>query len=215
MIGRHSTLNDCVFAQAFVKLSEDVYLISVGLAEALGIAVALSMDSFTVAWGVGVDQGTVHPVPAARLSLSFGFVQGSILVLGWLGGNGVARIVSSYGYWMAFIILVTLGFWMIGGKSRTGRNFKTDPTSGITLILLSLATSVDAFAVGFSFALIDAGILVLGLIVGLVTVILTLTGVFAGVQTRHVLPPGVEILGGTIVILVAVWILLSHVFYWP
>ncbi len=97
-------------------------MISVGLAEALGIAVALSMDSFAVAWGVGVDQGTVHPVPAVRLSLSFGFVQGSILVLGWLGGNGIARIVSSYGYWMAFIILLTLGFWMIGGTSKRRLN---------------------------------------------------------------------------------------------
>jgi putative Mn2+ efflux pump MntP len=187
-------------------------VVYVGLPEAIGIAVALSMDSFTVAWGVSVDQGTVHSVPAVRLSLSFGFVQGSILILGWLSGNGVARIVFSYGYWMAFIILITLGFWMIGSKSKTERNFKADPTSGITLILLSFATSVDAFAVGFSFALIAVPILVLGLIVGLVTVILTLTGVLAGVQTRHVLPPGVEILGGTIVILVAVWILLSHIF---
>jgi len=181
-----------------------------GLAEAMGIAVALSMDSFTVAWGVGVDQGTVRPASATRLSLTFGLVQGSVLVIGWLGGNVVARVVSFYGYWVAFIILLALGTWMICGQSETEKYSKADPTSGITLILLSFATSIDAFAVGFSFALIGARILTLGLIVGLVTATLTLTGVFAGVQTRHLLPAGVEALGGTVVILVAVWILLSH-----
>ena len=185
---------------------------SVGIPEALGIAVALSMDSLTVAWGVGVDQETVRPLPAARLSVTFGLVQGCVLVLGWLGGSGLVRIISNYGYWIACTILVALGFWMIGGKMKAGKHSEIDPTSGITVVLLAFATSIDAFVVGFSLGLIYARILDIGFIVGTVTVILALAGLFAGGLTRHVLPAGVEILGGSILILVAVWILLSHIF---
>lgn len=128
---------------------------SMSLWYTLGIALALAMDAFAVSVAAGVQAPTLGFEKTARLALSFGFFQFLMTVLGWLAGRSLSRWLEAADHWVAFGLLVFIGGRMIWESYRRGEESPRDPTRGWTLFVLSIATSIDALAVGLSFALLE------------------------------------------------------------
>ncbi len=181
------------------------------------IAVGLGMDAFSVAIGIGAVRGRVSPGPVLRLSVSFGIFQFFMPVLGWLAGRTVVERISAYDHWVAFGLLLFVGARMIHesfageGRERTDRE---DPTRGWTLLMLSVATSIDALAVGVSFVGLELHVYGTAAVIGGITFALSLFGVLgAGRLSRNMGDGRCEILGGVILVLLGAKILLQGLFF--
>ncbi|NPU83334.1 MAG: manganese efflux pump [Syntrophaceae bacterium] len=177
------------------------------------IAVGLGMDAFSVAIGIGAVRGRVSPGPVLRLSVSFGAFQFFMPLLGWLAGSTVVERISEYDHWVAFGLLLFVGVRMIheslAGDGKTGGN-REDPTRGWTLLMLSVATSIDALAVGMTMALLKTPILYPSVVIGVVAFVMTMAGMLAGRRLASLFGRKVELLGGLILIGIGVQILVEH-----
>jgi putative Mn2+ efflux pump MntP len=176
--------------------------------EVLGIAVALAMDAFTVSCGVGLILRDVSGRQQFRLSWHFGFFQFLMPIVGWMAGYGIAGPAGAFGKWLAFAVLLLLGLKMIwSATKRTPISGAADPTRGISLVLLSLAVSIDALGVGFSLSLIEVGVFWPSVVIGIVTSMFTLVGL----RLCRVIGSGFErpamIVGGLILIAIGIKIL--------
>ncbi|MCX7636034.1 MAG: manganese efflux pump MntP family protein, partial [Syntrophales bacterium] len=121
----------------------------------LAIALGLAMDAFSVAVGVGAARRTPGFLPLFRLAAAFGFFQFFMPIAGWMGGSTVAPFIGAYDHWVAFGLLALVGGKMIyDGVGGEEEHRSLDPTRGWTLLMLSVATSIDALAVGLSLALL-------------------------------------------------------------
>ena len=134
-------------------------------------------------------------------------------VLGWLAGRTVVELIAGYDHWVAFILLALVGTRMIweSFRSRDGNSKSTDMTRGFLLLTLSLATSIDALAVGLTFAFIKINIVVASLTIGVVASVATAIGFLLGRKAGHLIGRRVEAIGGIILIGIAIRILLEHV----
>jgi len=184
------------------------------LATILLIALALAVDAFAVAVAAGVSLCTVGARQTFRLSWHFGIFQAGMTILGWAAGLTVRAFIETVAPWIAFGLLATIGGRMVIEALRTTAEDKTasDPTSGRTLIFLSVATSIDALAVGISFALLGTPVWLPALLIGIVASVLTVAGLylgcFAGSASR--LGAKAEIAGGLVLIGIGVNILHQH-----
>jgi len=179
------------------------------------IAIGLGMDAFSVAVGTGFTAKRVDPGQLLRLSAGFGLFQFMMPILGWTAGRTVADLISRYDHWVAFALLAGVGAKMIFDSIRanddeTGRQPETsDPTKGLSLLVLSVATSIDAFAVGLSFALLDVSVMAASIIIGIVAFAMTAGGIFLGAHAGNKLGNKAGILGGLILIAIGLRILLK------
>ncbi len=196
-----------------------------------GISVALAMDAFAVSIGISAFLKNVSVRQVFRLSFHFGFFQAMMPVLGWATGSQLGNLVSDYDHWLAFLILNGLGIKMIY-QCLTNKEEKVvnkdisenvsglsnskdskDPTRGFSLVLLSFATSIDAYAVGLTFSFIGVSIWFPAFWIGLTASFFTILGMrigtFVGLRFGKVM----EILGGVILILLGVRILLEHTIF--
>ncbi len=181
------------------------------LIEVLLIAVGLAMDCFAVSLGIGTTRFASGPRPLFRLSFHFGLFQALMPALGWLVGTRVAGFVSAFDHWIAFGLLAFVGVRMIrSGLDADSESHSTDPSRGGTLIMLSIATSIDAFAVGLSLAMLRVSIFYPSLIIGLVTGGLALTGLLIGGRLGQVFGKRMEFIGGILLILIGLRVLISH-----
>ncbi|MCI4397813.1 MAG: manganese efflux pump, partial [Acidobacteria bacterium] len=150
----------------------------------LGLAVALSMDALAVAVAVGVKIGGVSRRQTFRLAFHFGLFQSLMPLLGWSAGMTVASVIQSFDHFAAFALLALVGGHMVwaGVRSREESEaaLKDDPTRGLSLLALSVATSLDALAVGFSLSLINVSVWWPALLIGLVCAAITAAGLQAG-----------------------------------
>jgi putative Mn2+ efflux pump MntP len=178
----------------------------------LGIAVALAMDAFAVALGAGLSLERMTGRHLFRLGFHFGLFQALMPVLGWFAGLTVQRWIAAYDPWVAFALLAFVGGKMIREALREHGedHVRTDPTRGMNLVLLSLATSIDALAVGLSLAMLKVEIWVPALVIGLVAGVLTVVGMFLGRRIGAAWGQRVEILGGVVLIAIGVKILLDQ-----
>lgn len=124
------------------------------------LAVALSMDAFAVAVASGCSLRSPRPRHYVRLSAAFGFFQFFMPVLGWYLGQSVRSYMEDWDHWIAFGLLAWVGGSMLRSafvalKNREASCPAVDPTAGSNLVVLSLATSIDALAVGLSFAMLQ------------------------------------------------------------
>jgi manganese efflux pump family protein len=175
------------------------------------IAMGLGMDAFSVAISAGAFPRTDSLRAALRLSFAFGIFQTIMPIAGWVAGTTVADMIASYDHWVAFAILSGVGGKMImESVSRSEKNFRTDPTRGWTLLMLSVATSIDALAVGLGFAFLKIPILCPSLIIGIVTFIMSMIGMFFGKALGKILGTKVEMIGGIILVGIGVKILMEH-----
>ena len=178
----------------------------------LFIAVGLGMDAFAVAIGAGIVIRKLSFGHVFRLSFHFGLFQFLMPIIGWLAGRTIAAYIINYGHWVAFFLLVFIGGKMIGNafKKDDGKIAQADPTKGINLIILSIATSIDALAVGLSLAHLDITILYPSVIIGIVAAIMTIIGISLGKGLGKIGGKKVGILGGLILIGIGIKILIEY-----
>ncbi len=179
----------------------------------LAIAVGLAMDAFAVAVAVGTR---LHPLTFRhyfRLSFHFGLFQALMPVIGWFLGSRIERFMGRLDHWIAFALLIWIGGKMLYDSSKQGDQIDAnvvDPTRKWSLVLLSLATSTDALAVGFSIALLQVSIVLPSVIIGLVALAFTAFGLSIGHRLGVAIGRRAGFLGGLVLIAIAIRIVISH-----
>jgi len=175
------------------------------------LAVGLGLDAFSVAIAIGAANAKKSWAPVLRLSLAFGLFQFFMPLAGWLAGSTVVDRIQAFDHWIAFALLVLVGGKMIReGFEKEKDEEKADQTLGWPLFLLSIATSIDALAVGFSFSLLKTPILFPAAIIGMVCFVMTAVGMVFGKGLARIFGRKVEILGGLVLIAIGVKILNEH-----
>ncbi len=178
------------------------------------IAIGLAMDCFAVSLGVGTAGTAVGLRSTFRLFFHFGLFQAGMTLLGWLAGKTVVNYISSIDHWVAFGLLLFVGLRMIrGGLQKAGEEPSIpDPSRGLTLVMLSIATSIDALAVGLSLALLSVNVIWAALLIGGVSATLSLVGLLLGNQLGMRFGKSMEVLGGIILIGIGLRVLITHLF---
>jgi putative Mn2+ efflux pump MntP len=178
----------------------------------LALAFALAMDAFAVAIVAGLSLKPLTKRRVFRLSFHFGLFQALMPTLGWLAGSAVYRYLSAFDHWIAFGLLALVGTRMIvgAGGEDSGKLRASDPTSGWNLVLLSVATSVDALAIGLSLAMVGSSIAVPAVVIGFVAAGMTVIGMVLGRQIGTIWGKRVEIAGGLILIAIGIRIVVDH-----
>ncbi len=175
------------------------------------IAFGLSMDAFAVSISNGMtirQQRTNH---AIRIGLFFGFFQALMPLLGWSAGLSLRDLISGVDHWIAFGLLSLIGCKMIYESMKMDGQKKEVPTLSLPMLLmLSIATSIDALAVGISFALLNISIVTPIIVIGTVTFILSFLGVLIGNKAGHFFERNIEVIGGLILIGIGIKILIEH-----
>ncbi len=177
------------------------------------IAVGLAMDAFAVSLGIGTAGRANNGRAVFRLAFHFGFFQGAMTLLGWLLGSTIAGLIANFDHWLAFALLAWVGARMMKeGFAREGKESKLmeDPSRGRTLMVLCVATSIDAMAVGLSMAMIEANVLFASVVIGVITLGLSLVGLLAGNGLGIRFGKRMEVLGGLLLVGIGVRIVLSH-----
>ena len=178
----------------------------------IGVAVGLAMDAFAVSIGAGLTLKTVDARQTLRLAWHFGLFQALMPIIGWLAGLSVERWIAPVDHWIAFGLLAVIGGKMIHEalKDDDEETRRGDPTKGWSLVLLSLATSIDALAVGLSLALLDVSIWWPAVVIGLVAGAFTTVGMQLGKRFGALLGRRMESVGGIVLIAIGVKILVEH-----
>ena len=174
------------------------------------IAFGLAMDSFSVSVANGLSSKAFDFQKAIILALFFGFFQAVMPIIGWISGLTVAELISGFDHWIAFMLLFIVGLRMIyESKNQDSKSFITSFNFKVILIL-SIATSIDAFAVGLSLSFIQIEIWIPSILIGIITFFLSFLGVFLGGKFGEVLKNKVGIVGGIILIIIGIRMLLEH-----
>jgi putative Mn2+ efflux pump MntP len=178
------------------------------------IGIGLSMDCFAVSLAIGTTTKTRLVYAAVIIACFFGAFQAGMTVIGWLAGSSIIGLISAYDHWIAFILLAIVGGKMIWEGVRGGEEeAHIEVVRFVPVIVLSLATSIDALAVGVSFGVLRTAVLIPALIIGLVCFIISFAGVMLGERLEELLGNKMEIIGGLILILIGINILSGHLFW--
>jgi manganese efflux pump family protein len=177
----------------------------------VAIAVGLSMDALAVSVANGFMIRQLRFRHAFRIAFFFGFFQFFMPIIGWAAGRYFNPFIGGFDHWIAFGLLLFTGVKMIvesrsldpACESRSCVHFPT-------LLLMSVATSIDALAVGISFAVLEVGILEPVLIIGALTFVVCIAGIYVGNRIGHLFENALEIAGGVIIIGTGIKILLEH-----
>ncbi len=180
------------------------------LLEIITISVGLAMDACAVSLAAGASGRTRGKRAAFRLAFHFGLFQFLMPVVGWFGGEYLAGPIGVMAPWVAFALLVIVGGRMILSSLSGGDPIRLDPSRGTVLVGLSLATSIDALAVGFSLAMLQVNVWQPAVIIGLVTAALSLLGLKLGSLLGSRFGRGMELAGGLLLILIGGRILFEH-----
>lgn len=180
-----------------------------GLLELFLIAVGLSMDAFAVSVCKGLSVRKLNAGHAALAGLYFGGFQFLMPVIGWLLGYRFESVITDFDHWIAFALLSLIGAGMIK-ESREESEELSDDFSFKTMLLLAIATSIDALAVGISFAFLEVTILPAAALIGVTTFVLSAAGIYIGHVFGMKYKAKAELIGGMILILIGLKILLEH-----
>lgn len=175
------------------------------------IAVGLAMDASAVSLVAAASGYAKDPRSVFRLSFHFGLFQFLMPIIGWMLGRSVVRYIFSIDHWIAFCLLAFVGIKMIrSGLKPPEQSLKNDPSRGNTLVMLSIATSIDALAIGLSLAVLKVNIWYPSAVIGLITAVLSLTAIKLGNQMGILLGHRMEIIGGIILVAIGLRILVSR-----
>ena len=175
------------------------------------IAVALAMDAFAVSIASGVTIKQLKMRHALTIGAWFGLFQAVMPFIGWVSGVKLRAFIGGVDHWIAFALLFFIGGKMIYESFKIEEVEKrTDPLDMYVLFVLSVATSIDALAAGMSFAMLDVSIAMPVLVIGVVTFVMSVGGVWIGDKCGHLFEKRIEIFGGFLLIAVGVKILVSH-----
>jgi putative Mn2+ efflux pump MntP len=176
------------------------------------IAVGLAMDTFAVSIVTGAAYKQLHLRHTLRMAGFFGGFQAFMPVVGYLAGLTVRQYVSDFDHWIAFGILAAVGLKMIYESFKIKEERKTpNPENLAVVLVLAVATSIDAMAVGITLSLITNAIALAVIIIGVVTFGLSFAGVYVGKKFGHFFESGIEAIGGLVLIGLGIKIVLQHV----
>ena len=178
----------------------------------LVIAIGLSFDTFAVSLSYGVVRSRILFLQASRIAIVLAVFQGGLTVAGYFLGSIVSDVLKATDHWIALGLLSFLGIKMIIEGLRKTKNEETkDFSSTIVLLTIALGTSIDAFAVGISFALLDVKIWEAGVVISAVTFLASMTAIRIGKSAGVRLGNKVEIIGGLLLIAIGLKIFLEHI----
>ncbi len=178
----------------------------------IGIAISLAMDAFAVSLVAGA---TITPLTRRhyfRLGWHFGLFQFLMPVIGWIAGCTVIDYLEKFDHWIAFGLLGFIGGKMIYESFHPVEKFDRDISRGWTLIGLSIATSIDALAIGLSLSVLQVRILYPSIVIGVVAGLFSVTGVALGRRVGAGLGKRFELFGGIVLCLIGLRILYTHLF---
>ncbi len=177
----------------------------------LGTAFGLGMDTFAVGAAIAAGQGVLSNRQTFRLIWHFGLFQAMMPVIGWLGGEGLAYFAGGLNYWISFGLLLAIGGNMIRESRHPEQGAKRfDPTKGWSLVALSVATSIDALAVGVSLGLVGIPVWMPAAIIGLTALVMTFVGIRLGRTLGPRMGQWAELAGGIVLIGIGIRILADH-----
>ena len=181
---------------------------------ALIIAIGLAMDAFSVCISAGMCIPKLNAGHYLRMSLAFGFFQFVMPVIGFFAGRTVEPIIRNYDHWIAFLLLFYIGAKMIyEGLKKDKDNCETkDPSRGKNLLILAIATSIDALAVGVSYGVLAKPILIPAIIIGVVCIAFSASGIAIGKRAGSLFGKKADIIGGLCLIAIGIKILFEHMF---
>jgi len=178
------------------------------------IAVGLAMDAFAVSVVSGSACKQLHVKHALRMAAFFGGFQAFMPLIGSLAGLSLKEYITSYDHWIAFCLLSAVGAKMIYESFKIKSvEENLDPSNIFVLLALSIATSIDALAIGITLSFITSSIGVAVTIIGLVTFVLSYLGVVIGKRFGHFFENKIEIFGGLILIAIGAKILIEHLLF--
>ncbi len=180
------------------------------------IAIGLAMDAFAVSIGLGgchTHNNNSRHLLALKAALFFGIFQAGMPVIGWAGGKQFISYIQAIDHWIAFFLLLIIGVKMIFEGVYGQEEHKSSKTSFKTMLILAVATSIDALAVGITFSLLQIKLLFSIFIIGITTFILSYIGVDFGCRFGDKLGKLSEICGGIILIGLGTKILIEHTFF--
>lgn len=169
------------------------------------------MDALAVSIPSGLTIKDLRLSNAATIALFFGSFQTFMPLIGWLVGLSAKEVITSFDYWIAFGLLSLIGCKIIFESTRIGSNEKEiDPLNTYVLLILAIATSIDALAVGLSLSFLKMAIVTPAIIIGTVAITLSFIGVFVSNISGHFFENKIEIIGGLILISIGLKILVEH-----
>jgi len=175
------------------------------------IAVGLAMDAFAVSIASGLTIKQLKINHALRIALYFGAFQAIMPVVGWLAGFSLRDFIAGVDHWIAFGLLVVIGCRMVYASRKSSMEKREiDPLNIYLILLLSIATSIDALVVGLSLAFLKLEIITPALIIGIVAFLFSFIGVFIGNRFGSLYGKKVEAIGGLILITIGIKILIEH-----
>jgi manganese efflux pump family protein len=177
--------------------------------EVVFLAVALSMDAFAVSIGLGSKQKTTPLALAIKAGVYFGLFQALMPLVGYLGGKGVLGWIEDYAHWVAFLLLALIGGKMIYESFSEGIEEDISKVTHRVMLILAIATSIDAMAAGFTLTLLDINPFIACLIIGFTTFAFSWAGVFIGIKSGTWLESKAEFSGGAILILIGLKMLFT------
>jgi putative Mn2+ efflux pump MntP len=181
-----------------------------GIIEIIAISIGLAMDAFAVSICKGLSMKKMNYKNAVIIGLYFGTFQALMPVIGYFLGKGFEHIITEIDHWIAFILLAVIGINMIREIFKKDDDERNDKIDFKTMIILAIATSIDALAVGITFAFLKVDLILSISLIGLITFILSLIGVKIGNVFGDKYEKKAQIFGGIILILLGLKILLEH-----
>lgn len=177
------------------------------------IAIGLAMDCFAVSIGVGTTPHSAVRRSRIRLAFHFGFFQGLMTLLGWLAGSTLATFISEIDHWVALVLLGYVGINMIrSGLNPEGECYDCDPSRGRRMIMLCIATSIDAMAIGLSMGMLKASVIYPSIVIGVITFGMSLIGLLLGKKLGEHFGKRMEVVGGVILNAIGLRVLFTHLF---
>jgi len=174
------------------------------------ISVGLAMDATAVSMTYGAMIKEDRAYHALRFASSFGIFQVIMPCIGWAAGTSISKFIAGFDHWIAFGLLVFIGCKMIYEASVIEAGERSPAVPLNTLLMLSLATSIDALAVGLSFALLNVNIISPVIMIGVVTFAMSLAGFVIGKRVGSLFENNMEKAAGVILILIGIKILMEH-----
>lgn len=176
------------------------------------IAIGLALDAFAVAVSSGIVAPRVRCRHALKVGMFFGGFQAGMPVIGWAAGSLFKNAISGIDHWISFVLLCFIGLHMVYESLHTSpQRSGINPLDTHVLVLLSIATSVDALAAGVSFAFLSVAIVRTALIIGTITFLLSFVGYYLGDRLGAFFKKRIRIIGGIILVLIGLKILLEHI----
>ena len=178
--------------------------------ELLLLSVGLAMDAFAVSICKGISMKKMNWKKAIIIGLYFGGFQALMPTIGFFLGSAFQSLITNIDHWIAFILLAIIGGGMIKESFEEDSENRNDDVSFKTMILLAIATSIDALAVGITFAFLKVNLILAVSLIGIITFIIAVLGTKIGNRFGDKYKRKAEIVGGVILILLGLKILLEH-----